>query len=94
MARPASLEVAGYFQTPITVLPRIASVLTRPQGSAHGVLLEPLRRRRRGDLRPSESLVGERPLPTTLPAQRSCRRAPVSCSLASVDPVLGRGWVE
>lgn len=41
MARPGSVEVAGYFPTPDTVLPRIASVVAWPHGSSHGVLLDP-----------------------------------------------------
>jgi hypothetical protein len=41
MARPASIEVAGYFPTPRSVLARIASVVTWPRGSAHGLLLDP-----------------------------------------------------
>jgi len=41
MARPASVEVAGYFPTPASVLPRIASLVSWPGGSGHGVLLDP-----------------------------------------------------
>ncbi len=41
MARPASIEVAGYFPTPSSLLSRIASVVSWPGGSAHGILLDP-----------------------------------------------------
>jgi hypothetical protein len=41
MARPASVEVAGYYPSPTSVLPRIASLVSWPEGSAHGVLLDP-----------------------------------------------------
>jgi hypothetical protein len=41
MARPGSVEVGGYYPTPVDVLPGIASIIAWPEGSAHGLLLDP-----------------------------------------------------
>lgn len=41
MARPASIEVAGYYPAPPSVLPHFASLVAWPGGSARGVLLDP-----------------------------------------------------
>ncbi|MFW6012218.1 MAG: DUF6094 domain-containing protein [bacterium] len=41
MARPGSVEVGGYFPTPESILPRIASLITWPRGSHRAVLLDP-----------------------------------------------------
>jgi hypothetical protein len=41
MARPTSIAIAGYYPTPGRALSRIASVIAWPEGSSHGVLLDP-----------------------------------------------------
>jgi hypothetical protein len=41
MARPGSVEVGGYFPTPDSVLPQIASLVSWPDDRRHGVVLDP-----------------------------------------------------